>query len=76
VENIGIKLVVSDEAKEFVATKGYDAQYGARPLKRAIQTHLEDSLAELLIDGDANYAGKTIEAKLDKEKQKIVMEIV
>jgi ATP-dependent Clp protease ATP-binding subunit ClpC len=75
VEAIGMKLVISDEAKEFVATKGYDAQYGARPLKRAIQTHLEDTLAELLIDTNSSCIGRTIEASLDKEQQKVVMTI-
>ena len=42
IEAIGYKLVIDDKAKEFIAGKGYDVQYGARPLKRAIQTYLED----------------------------------
>jgi ATP-dependent Clp protease ATP-binding subunit ClpC len=74
-EAIGIKLVVTDEAKEFVATKGYDAQYGARPLKRAIQTYLEDELAEVLIDTQSACIGRTVTASLDSDKQKIVMTI-
>ncbi|MDE6066667.1 MAG: ATP-dependent Clp protease ATP-binding subunit [Duncaniella sp.] len=51
VSELGYKLTVSDEARDFVADKGYDSQFGARPLKRAIQKYLEDSLAELIIDG-------------------------
>jgi ATP-dependent Clp protease ATP-binding subunit ClpC len=73
VENIGIKLVVSDEAKDFIAQKGYDVQYGARPLKRAIQTYVEDGLAELLVETEDNFSGKTVNATLDSEKQTIVM---
>ena len=45
VENIGYKLVIDEDAKKFVATKGYDVQFGARPLKRAIQNHLEDGIS-------------------------------
>ena len=48
IEAIGYKLVIDDKAKEFIAGKGYDVQYGARPLKRAIQTYLEDGLSELI----------------------------
>ena len=59
VEAIGYKMVVDDEAKRFLATKGYDVQFGARPLKRAIQNYLEDGLSELIITaglqtGDTN----------------------
>ncbi len=49
IESIGYKLVVEDDAKQSVASKGYDVQYGARPLKRAIQNHLEDGLSELIV---------------------------
>ena len=49
-EEMGYKLEISDKAKEFVATKGYDVQFGARPLKRAIQTYIEDGICELLLD--------------------------
>lgn len=51
-ENLGYKLDLSDRAKEFVATKGYDVQYGARPLKRAIQSYIEDELCELILAKD------------------------
>ena len=51
-ENMGYRLSVTDNARLFLADKGYSREYGARPLKRAIQTYVEDKLAELLIDGD------------------------
>lgn len=51
-ENMGYRLSVTDNARSFLADKGYSREYGARPLKRAIQTYVEDKLAELLIDGD------------------------
>ncbi len=50
VKELGYTLTLTDEAKNFIAEKGYDAQFGARPLKRAIQKYLEDNLAELIID--------------------------
>ena len=50
-ETMGYRMEISDQAKEFVATKGYDVQFGARPLKRAIQNHIEDGVCELLLDG-------------------------
>ena len=49
VNELGFTIKISDEAKEFIATKGYDVQFGARPLKRAIQKHLEDEMAEMII---------------------------
>ncbi len=59
VEGIGYKLEITNDAKTFLAEKGYDKQYGARPLKRAIQTHIEDALAEILLRGEA-HEGDTI----------------
>lgn len=67
IESIGYKLVIEDKAKQFVASKGYDVQYGARPLKRAIQTYLEDGLSELIISADLNE-GDTITVSLNEEK--------
>ena len=63
VEGMGFKIRISDEAKEFVATKGYDVQFGARPLKRAIQNYIEDGLCEHLLSdqlkpGDVIYVEK------------------
>ena len=54
-ENMGYRLSVTDNARLFLADKGYSREYGARPLKRAIQTYVEDKLAELLIDGDCPF---------------------
>jgi len=74
VETIGYKLVMDDEARNFIANKGYDIQYGARPLKRAIQTHVEDALAEVILGGDIQE-GDTIRGSYDKNKDAIVMTI-
>ena len=52
IEQIGYKIDLSDEAKEFVATKGYDVQFGARPLKRAIQNYIEDGISDLIVNGN------------------------
>lgn len=60
---LGYGLEVSDSAKEYVATKGYDVQFGARPLKRAIQSYIEDGVCELILSGDIK-AGDVI--KVDK----------
>lgn len=49
---LGYHVELSDEAKQFVAEKGYDVQYGARPLKRAIQSYIEDGISELIVNGD------------------------
>jgi ATP-dependent Clp protease ATP-binding subunit ClpC len=65
VENLGYHLVISDEAKEFVASKGYDVQFGARPLKRAIQTYIEDSVCEKMLSNELTE-GCTI--KVDKSE--------
>lgn len=70
---LGYALEVSTEAKDFIAEKGYDAQFGARPLKRAIQTYLEDEIAELILSG-ALQQGDVIEAVMDKEAGKLKVE--
>ena len=74
VEHIGYKLVIDEDAKKFVATKGYDVQFGARPLKRAIQNNLEDGISELIL-GAEMAAGDTIKVSYDKEKDLIVMTV-
>ncbi|MBN1462495.1 MAG: ATP-dependent Clp protease ATP-binding subunit [Paludibacteraceae bacterium] len=74
VENLGFKLIISTEAKEFIATKGYDVEYGARPLKRAIQKYIEDELSEILITSTVKQ-GQTIQLALDKENEKIISEV-
>lgn len=70
IENIGYKLTIDDEAKKFIASKGYDVQFGARPLKRAIQNYLEDGLSELIISSTL-VAGDTIRVSYNKEGDKL-----
>lgn len=74
-ESLGYKLVIDDAVKRFVASKGYDVQFGARPLKRSIQNNLEDGLAELILNEDPQ-AGDTIHVSLNAEGNEIKMEIV
>ncbi|MGN1228850.1 MAG: ATP-dependent Clp protease ATP-binding subunit [Prevotella sp.] len=59
IESLGYKVEITDEAKDMVAKKGYDVQFGARPLKRSIQNHIEDGLSDMIINGDLK-AGDTI----------------
>lgn len=54
VKQLGYELKITNEAKSFIADKGYDKQYGARPLKRAIQKYLEDEMAEMLLQSNIN----------------------
>ena len=74
VSNLGYELSITDEAKDFIATKGYDVQFGARPLKRAIQKYLEDEMAEMIIRASVGE-GDTIIVDFDKEEQKITTSI-
>ena len=67
VEQIGYHIDLSDEAKEFVATKGYDVQFGARPLKRAIQNYLEDGISDLIVNGNLE-PGATIHIELKENE--------
>lgn len=67
VETLGYSLMVSDKAKEFVSTKGYDVQFGARPLKRAIQNYIEDGLSEMIINSELKPGDTII---IDKEADK------
>ncbi len=84
VTDLGYKIDLTDKAKDFLADKGFDPQFGARPLNRAIQRYLEDAVAEEILKGDtnegdtivANYDGKgeeltvTVKKKKGKEKKK------
>ncbi len=65
-----LDLEIGDETKQFLLDKGYDPQYGARPLKRTIQYYIEDPLAEFILEGDFNE-GDIIKAELDKDNQKV-----
>ncbi len=71
INTLGFVVQLDEKAKEFIATKGYDAQYGARPLKRAIQTYVEDPLAEMLIASNIKE-GTEIEATLNDKEDKLV----
>lgn len=73
--SLGYQLRLSDEAKNFIAERGYDSQYGARPLKRAIQKYLEDELAEMIINADLSQ-GDVIEVTFDKNADKISMKVL
>ncbi len=75
IDTLGYKLNISDRAKSFIADKGYDREYGARPLKRAIQKYLEDALAELIIDATIHY-GDTIAVDLNDDGTDIVTHII
>ncbi|HNQ37477.1 MAG: ATP-dependent Clp protease ATP-binding subunit [Prolixibacteraceae bacterium] len=75
VESLNYKLVLSEEAKDFIADKGYDPQFGARPLKRAIQKYLEDELAEIIIKSTV-HAGDAISVELDSANDKLQFRVV
>ena len=70
IEQIGYHIDLSEEAKEFVATKGYDVQFGARPLKRAIQTYIEDGISDLIVNGNLE-PDATIHITLHENKNEL-----
>ena len=70
---LGFTIELSSEAKEFVATKGYDVQFGARPLKRAIQTYIEDGVCERIVNGELK-AGDVIRISKVPDKEELVFE--
>lgn len=70
IESNGYKIVISPQARDFIAQKGFDPQYGARPLKRAIQKYIEDGLAEEIISGRV-LVGDQISVDLEQEVIKI-----
>ena len=71
-EALGYSFSISDKAKEFVATKGYDVQFGARPLKRSIQNHIEDLLCEKIVNGELK-PGIPFSVGFDEKKDEIVI---
>lgn len=74
IEKLGFKLTLADEAKTFIADKGYDRNFGARPLKRAIQKYLEDELAELMLTLNAEGKfGGTIEVTHNEGDDKLTI---
>ena len=74
INGLGYSIKVSDEAKDYISDKGYDVQFGARPLKRAIQKYLEDPLAEEIIKSNLTE-GDVIEVDFDKTKDEIKIKI-
>ena len=74
VNSLGYQLNITDKAKAFIASKGYDVQFGARPLKRAIQKYLEDELAEMIIKSGLKE-GDAITVDFDDENQRIVTQV-
>ena len=70
IENLGYHFQMTNKAKEFVASKGYDVQFGARPLKRAIQNYVEDGLCELLMEGNLK-PGATISIGKNPKKDEL-----
>jgi ATP-dependent Clp protease ATP-binding subunit ClpC len=74
IEQMQYKLKITPSAKDFIAEKGYDVQYGARPLKRAIQKYLEDEMAEAILQAELS-AGDTIAVTFNKKNEKIVIKV-
>ena len=73
ISDMGYTIELSDEAKEFVATKGYDVQFGARPLKRAIQTYIEDGVCERIVNGEIE-SGAVIHITKAPDKEELVFD--
>jgi len=72
--DLGYTLNLSEDAKDYIADKGFDKQYGARPLKRAIQKYIEDALAEEIVNSKLNE-GDTIFMDLDKKSNNLIIKI-
>jgi len=75
IRQAGYIIKLTDATKTFIASKGYDIQFGARPLKRAIQKYIEDELADIILRGEAKE-GEELWLDYDKEKDKIVKLVV
>ncbi len=73
IEGLGYQLTIDEDAKQFVAKKGYDVQYGARPLKRAIQTYFEDGLSELIVN-ESPAPGSTLHVRMEGDELKCAAE--
>ena len=70
---MGYKLELDDDAKAFLADKGYDPQFGARPLNRAIQKYLEDPLAEFILNNQVTLKdGDILHATLKDENEIVI----
>ena len=74
ITNIGYTIKINDGVKDFLAIKGYDIQFGARPLKRAIQNYIEDGLGEMIINGEVN-PGDTILIDKAEDKEELTFSL-
>ena len=74
IADLGYTLKLSEKAKDYIAEKGFDKQYGARPLNRAIQKYIEDALAEEIINSGLQ-TGDSISMDLDEEKNELTISI-
>ena len=74
ITNIGYTIKINDGVKDFLAIKGYDIQFGARPLKRAIQNYIEDGLGEMIINGEVNH-GDTILIDKTEDKEELTFSL-
>jgi len=74
IEDLGYKLTLTNNAKDYIADKGFDKQYGARPLKRAIQKYIEDALAEEIVNSKLSE-GDSIHMDLNKDKTELTIKI-
>ena len=74
IKNLGYHLKLTDKAKDYIADKGFDKQYGARPLNRAIQKYVEDALAEEIINSKI-HEGDTITIDLDPESDTLEIKV-
>ena len=74
ISDLGYTLNLSEKAKDYIADKGFDKKYGARPLKRAIQKYIEDALAEEIVNSKLSE-GDTISMDLDEDQNKLTIKI-
>ena len=74
ISDLGYEITLTDEAKAFVATKGYDVQFGARPLKRALQNYIEDGVCELILGQDLQL-GTVIHIDKHPEKEELTYQV-
>ncbi len=74
IADLGYTLNLSEKAKDYIADKGFDKKYGARPLKRAIQKYIEDALAEEIVNSKLEE-GDTIKMDLDTKKNELTIKI-
>jgi ATP-dependent Clp protease ATP-binding subunit ClpC len=74
INGLGYQVKISAAAKDFITEKGYDVQFGARPLKRAIQKYLEDAMAEVIISANLSD-GDTLNVGFDSKKEEITIKV-